>query len=147
LSESGDRVYILYKGSLSNGEEFDTNLDDPYEIILGRHQVFQPLESALREMSVGEERTLAISAADAYGDYQQDAVQQVDTELVSNGAMMREGEMILWENPRTTQPIPTKVLKVDGRVATLDFNHPLAGKNLTYWIKVVEIIPDKLSTP
>jgi peptidylprolyl isomerase len=142
MNNPGDHVRFLYRGSLANGEEFDLCLEEPHEIVLGRHQIFWPLEQALMEMSLGEERTIEVPTEDAYGVYQEEAIQKVDLSLIPNGQNMLEGELILWENPRTAQPIPAKVLKIDDPVVTLDFNHPLVDQNLVYWVKLVGISSD-----
>lgn len=132
-------VSFLYKGSLPDGTIFDDCQGEPHRIYIGRHQVMSILEDALDEMSVGEERTLSIAAKDAYGEYNEEAVQQVPTFKIPNGANMPVGEIIAWKTPRSAEPIPAKVLKIENQVASLDFNHPLAGKEIVYWVKVVGI--------
>ena len=132
-------VRFLYKGSFPDGTVFDDGSDGPHEIRIGRHQVMQVLEDALDEMSVEEERILKIAAEDAYGEYDPSAVQRVPTFKIPNGANMPAGETIAWQTPRNLDPIPVKVLDIDDYVATLDFNHPLAGKDIVYWVKVIDI--------
>jgi FKBP-type peptidyl-prolyl cis-trans isomerase 2 len=130
-------ISFLYKGSLSDGTVFDDSGDEPHEIITGRAHVMPVLEKALLEMEVGEERTLGIAAKDAYGEYDEEGVQKVPLYKIPNGGNMPEGEMILWTSPRNNKPIPVKVARIVNQVAYLDFNHPLAGKDITYWVKVV----------
>lgn len=132
-------VSFLYKGSLPDGTVFDDCKGEPHRIHIGRHQVMSALEDALDEMSIDEERVLEIAAKDAYGEYNEDAVQQVPTFKIPNGANMPVGEIIAWKTPRSADPIPAKVLKIENQVASLDFNHPLAGKDIVYWVKVVDI--------
>lgn len=132
-------VSFLYKGSLLDGTIFDDCKGEPHRIYIGRHQVMSALEDALDEMSLNEERILEIAAKDAYGEYNEDAVQQVPTFKIPNGANMPVGEIIAWKTPRSADPIPAKVLKIENQVASLDFNHPLAGKDIVYWVKVVGI--------
>jgi peptidylprolyl isomerase len=131
-------ISFLYRGSLSDGTVFDDAGDEPYEITTGRAHVMPVLEKALLEMDVGEERLLEIAAKDAYGEYDEDAVQKVPTYKIPNGENMPEGGMILWTSPRSTKPIPAKVTKIVNQIAYLDFNHPLAGKDLVYWVKVTD---------
>ena len=135
-SHTGTRVRFLYRGRLSDGTVFDDGKDQPHEIILGRHQVMKPLEDALATMQPGEERTVAIAAADAYGPYRQDALQSFPTYAVPHGADLPVGETIGWTSPRNRTPIPAKVVSIEDQVVTLDFNHPLAGKDLVYWVKL-----------
>jgi FKBP-type peptidyl-prolyl cis-trans isomerase 2 len=130
-------IKFLYRGSLlPDGTVFDDSGDKPHEIIVGRAQVMPVMEEALSEMTVGEEKSLFIAAQDAYGEYREEAVQRVPTFKIPNGANLPVGATILWSAPRSPRPIPAKVRSVVNQVAELDFNHPLAGKDLMYWLKV-----------
>jgi peptidylprolyl isomerase len=97
------------------------------------------LEDALDEMQPGEERTLEIAAADAYGEYDQNAVQHIPTNRIPDGDTIPAGQLIMWKSPNRPQPVPAKVLSVENMIATLDFNHPLAGKDIIYWLKLVSV--------
>jgi FKBP-type peptidyl-prolyl cis-trans isomerase 2 len=129
-------IGFLYRGSLPDGTVFDDSDGEPHVITVGRAHVMPLLEKALLEMDVGEERTVDIAAKDAYGAYDEEGVQKVPTYKIPNGENMPEGEMILWTSPRNNRPIPVKVTKIVNQVAYLDFNHPLAGKDISYWVKV-----------
>lgn len=139
MPEKGQKVRFLYKGSFPDGEVFDDSGDVPHEVILGRRQVMRKLEDTLAEMEVGEERTIELSPAEAYGEYNEDAVQHFPTYKVPNGENLPVGEYIGWTSPRNAEPIPAKVVSVENQVATLDFNHPLAGKDIVYWVKLVGV--------
>lgn len=132
-------VFFQYKGYLPDGTVFDDSKGEAHHVIIGRHQVMRMLENTLDDMSVGEERTIEIPAEEAYGEYDESAVQKVPTFKIPNGANMPVGEIIAWTAPRSPKPIPAKVLSIENQVATLDFNHPLAGKDIIYWVKVTAI--------
>jgi FKBP-type peptidyl-prolyl cis-trans isomerase 2 len=131
-------ISFLYRGSLEDGTVFDDSEGMPYKIMVGRSQVMPALEEVLIEMEVNEERTLNIAAANAYGEYLDEAVQRVPTYRIPNGKNMPEGETIMWTSPRSPAPIPVKVRSIVNQIAELDFNHPLAGKDIIYWIKVID---------
>ena len=140
MAQPGQIIRFLYKGSLAeNGEAFDDCNGTPHEIILGRRQVMKALEDALATMEPGEERIVNLSAEDAYGEYDESAVQRFPSYKVPNGENIPVGEYIGWTSPRNIEPIPAKVLSVENQIVTLDFNHPLAGKDIVYWVKVVEV--------
>ena len=139
MATKGQKVTFAYRGSFPDGEVFDEHTDTPLQIILGRGQVMKALEDVLMEMEIGEERTVELAAKDAYGEYDEDAVQHVPTYKIPNGANMPVGQYIGWTSPRNIEPIPVKVVEIVNQVATLDFNHPLAGKDIVYWVKVLEI--------
>ena len=132
-------VSFLYKGSLPDGTVFDDCNGEPHEIFIGRHQVMRAMENTLAEMELDEERTIEIAAKDAYGEYDESAIQHVPTFKIPNGANMPVGQIVAWKTPRSAEPIPAKVVEIENQVATLDFNHPLAGKDIVYWLKVVGI--------
>ena len=88
-------------------------------------------------MAIGEERQLEIAAADAYGPYDETAVQRVPTYMIPGGEELPVGEMIAWTSPRNAKAMPVRVRSVVNQVAELDFNHPLAGKDISYWVKLV----------
>lgn len=140
MAQPGQIIRFLYKGSLAeNGEVFDDCNGIPHEIILGRRQVMKALEDVLATMEPGEERIVNLSAEDAYGEYDESAVQRFPSYKVPNGENIPVGEYIGWTSPRNIEPIPAKVLSVENQIVTLDFNHPLAGKDIVYWVKVVEV--------
>jgi FKBP-type peptidyl-prolyl cis-trans isomerase 2 len=129
---------FLFRGTLPDGTVFDDSGDEPYVIVAGRAGVMPRLEKALLEMTPGEERTLHLAAEDAYGAYDEGAVERVPTYRIPNGNEIPAGEIILWTSPRNNKPIPVTVSKIENQIAYLDFNHPLAGKELDYWVKLLE---------
>lgn len=134
----GKTVRFLYKGSFPDGTVFDDGTAEPHEITLGRRQVMEAIESALSTMKVGEEAVIELSAEAAYGPYDEDAVQRFPAYMVPNGNNLPVGKTIGWTSPRNSQPIPAKVSSIENGIVTLDFNHPLAGKDIVYWVKLVE---------
>lgn len=136
------RARINYKGSLADGTVFDDNeTGEPLEIIIGGHSVMEPLDEALRDMAVGEERIVEIPAAQGYGEYDPDGIQKVQTSAIPRGEDLKAGMMIRWAFPKSAgNAVPARVLAADEWVVELDFNHPLAGKDLVYWIKLVELL-------
>lgn len=139
MAVKGQTITFAYRGSFPNGEVFDEHSDDPLQIVAGRGQVMKSLEEALMDMQPGEERIIELAAEDAYGRYDEDAVQHVPTFKIPNGANMPVGQYIGWTSPRNIEPVPVKVVEIVNQVATLDFNHPLAGKDIVYWVKVIDI--------
>ena len=62
------------------------------------------------------------------------------TYRIPNGENLPVGQMIAWKTPRSAEPVPATVVSVENQVATLDFNHPLAGKDLVYWVKLIDVV-------
>lgn len=141
MPSKGQRARFLYRGSFPDGKVFDDCEGTPHEVILGRHQVMRALEEALLDMEPGDERTIELAPAEAYGERDEAALQRVPTYRIPNGANLPVGHLIGWTTPRSAEPIPATVVSIENQVATLDFNHPLAGRDLVYWIKLVDVEP------
>lgn len=133
------RATFLYEGRLEeNNDLFDSSNGSPLTISFGRGQVMPLIEDALQTMEIGETREIFIPAKDGYGERKQKAIQRVLVKDVPNGDKLPVNEYIAWKNPVTEHPIPVKVLSVRNGIAVFDMNHPLAGKNLIYKIKLLE---------
>lgn len=137
MGKPNRKALIVFKGSLADGTVFDECLDEPYEVRIGSGQVMKPIDCALAEMNPGEERTIEVKARDAYGEYRQEAVQMTPSNGVPNGEEIPVGQMVMWRYSPAAPPVPAKVLSCEQGMIELDFNHPLAGKDLTYWIKLL----------
>ena len=130
---------IYFEGRLGSGEVVDTNFDDPQPLVFraGKGDVFPALESAVAQLPVGEEREFFFTAKQAFGQRDERAVQRSFRSMIVNGDAMEEGQRILMKNPNTVDPVPGLVTKVMDDFVEVDFNHPLAGHDLTYRIKLV----------
>ncbi|MDR1358534.1 MAG: FKBP-type peptidyl-prolyl cis-trans isomerase [Coriobacteriales bacterium] len=134
-------ISFLYRGSLPDGTVFDDSEGEPHEIVTGRSQVMPVLEQNLLQMEPGEERTVELAAEDAYGAYNEKNVERVPVYMIPHGEDLKEGAMIHWTSPRNSKPLVVQIRSIVDQVAELDFNHPLAGKDLSYWVKLVHRAP------
>jgi peptidylprolyl isomerase len=136
----GDRVKVHYTGFLEDGSIFDSSLDgEPFELTLGEGAVIKGFEDAIVGMNEGESKTVSIPPEDAYGPYREDLVIVLDRAEVSLGF-----EPIV-NMPLKLQSPDGKVFNVFVKSVTpdtieLDANHPLAGKELIFEIKLIEIV-------
>jgi FKBP-type peptidyl-prolyl cis-trans isomerase 2 len=133
---------IYYVESLSDGTVVDElRSGEPLTVKLGMHMVPQGLEETLFEMSLDEERHVIVSPEKGFGVYDEDLVMLYPLFTLPNSDKLPIGEMIEITSTQATQPAYAKVLKIENEVAHIDFNHPLAGKELHYWVKVVDEKP------
>ena len=112
MPSKGQRVLFLYRGRSPDGRTFDDCKGVPHEIVLGRRQVMKALEETLSAMEPGEERILELSPAEAYGAYDESALQRVPTYRIPNGENLPVGQMIAWKTPRSAEPVPATVVRV-----------------------------------
>ncbi len=138
-AEPGNTVKVHYTGTLADGSRFDTSRgSDPLEVTLGSGSVIAGFEQALIGMAVGESKTVTIAAAEAYGDRDAERVHQVEREKMPDDIDLRVG-VILEAVGEDGTPLPVQVAELSDTTVTLDFNHPLAGQDLTFELELMEI--------
>ena len=138
-AESGNTVKVHYTGTLADGTRFDSSRgSDPLEVTLGSGSVIAGFEQALMGMSVGESKTVTIGAAEAYGEHHADRVHEVEREKMPDDIDLQVG-VILEAVGAGGVPLPVQIAGLSDTMVTLDFNHPLAGQDLTFELELIEI--------
>lgn len=136
----GDTVRVHYTGSLDDGTVFDTSSGrEPLEFTIGSGQVIPGFDSAVSGMSPGDSETVKIPAEEAYGPHQEEMMLEVDRAQVPAELNPQVGERLEIKQ-QNGQSVPVTVTKVTETLITLDGNHPLAGKALTFEIELVDVV-------
>ena len=139
-AKNGDKVKIHYTGMLEDGTVFDTSRNrEALKVTLGSGTVIRGLEDALMGMSVGETKELEIAPADAFGLRKEELVIQVDKGRFPTNIDPQEG-MTLKLTGNGEEELPAVITEVSEDSVTIDANHPLAGKDLTFYIELVDIV-------
>jgi FKBP-type peptidyl-prolyl cis-trans isomerase 2 len=137
--KKGDKVKADYTGTLDDGTVFDTSVGkQPLEFEAGAGKLIKGFDNAVMGMEVGEEKDVKIESKDAYGEPNPELTQKVPKEHLPKEPEPKEGMMVLMKSP-DGQQFPARIAKVEDKEVTLDLNHPLAGKNLNFKIKIIEI--------
>lgn len=137
--KTGDTVRIHYTGTLSDGSTFDSSAGrDPLEFVVGSGQIIPGLDKAMPGMSVGDKKTVEVPADEAYGQPNPDAMQSVPRQDIPDHIPLELGTQLQVQTPQG-QTLPVTVTEVTDEAVTLDANHPLAGKDLTFDVELVEI--------
>lgn len=133
----GDTVKVNYTGKLDDGTIFDTSEGrDPLQFTIGDGHMIPGFEQGVLGMTVGETKTITLTPDQAYGEHTDDRIIRVGKSAFPPDMQLTEGMQL-----QSPTGMPVKVLKVDADSVTIDANHPLAGKTLTFDITLVEIIP------
>ncbi|ENN95785.1 peptidylprolyl isomerase FKBP-type [Methanocaldococcus villosus KIN24-T80] len=148
MIKKGDIVKIDYVLEV-DGKVLDTSIEDvareygiyfegkeyePLEFIVGNNEVITGLEEAVLGMNVGEEKLVKIPPEKAYGFRDESLIQKVPKDLFKDADFEPEKGLLILANG-----IPAKIVDVDDEYVTLDFNHELAGKELTLKIIVKDV--------
>jgi len=137
--KEGSKVKVEYTGTLDDGTVFDTSEGkEPLEFEVGAKMVIPGFENGVIGMKEGEEKEIKIDAKDAYGERNEQMVQPIPKDKINVGKEVKEGMVLAIQAP-TGQKVPVKVVKVDDTNVHLDMNHPLAGKNLTFKVKMISV--------
>lgn len=138
-AKQGDTVHVHYRGTLDDGTEFDSSIgSDPIIFTLGAGHVIPGFEEAIEGMAAGDKKTQRIEAQNAYGDRRDELVFTVGREQMPDGAEVEVGDMLRVGFPDGSNAA-VQVAALDGETVTLDANHPLAGKDLTFELELVTI--------
>jgi len=127
---------IEYTVKNSKGEVVDSNKGQaPLEFIAGKGQIIPGLEKEIEGMEVGEEKVVTVKAEDAYGERNEEWVETLPKEQFE-GIELQKGMTLYGQSP-DGQTIAVTVKDFDDKTVTIDYNHPLAGEDLTFDVKVV----------
>jgi len=139
-AKTGDTVRITYTGTLNDGTQFDSNKGgDPLQFTLGSGEVIAGFDAGVTGMAVGESKTGSIPSDQAYGAHDPAKIQKIPRDRVPSEIDLQLG-MQLGARTADGQQIAFTVVEIADADITVDANHPLAGRDLTFEIELVEIV-------
>jgi peptidylprolyl isomerase len=139
-AKHGDTVKVHYTGKLEDGMVFDSSLErEPVEFTIGERHLIAGFENAVVGMEAGESKTIEILSEQAYGPYREDRVVVIERDEFPKHIVPRAGQRLQIRQPNGPT-FDVMVTAVSELSVTLDANHPLAGRDLTFEIQLVEII-------
>jgi peptidylprolyl isomerase len=138
-AKKGDTAYVHYTGRLESGEVFDSSEGgEPLQFQVGSGQVIQGFDEGVNGMSVGDEKTIEIEPADAYGQRVDALIQSVPRQGINLDREPEVGMRLGLQLPDGNE-IPVTITEVTQDSITLDANHPLAGQKLIFDLKLVDV--------
>jgi|TARA_B100001094_G_scaffold64774_1_gene60813 FKBP-type peptidyl-prolyl cis-trans isomerase SlyD len=139
--ESNTVVDVHYHGYFHGTDEvFDSSLErEPLTFLVGHGQMIPGFEAEILGAVVGEKRTFTLEPDRAYGPRQEEAVMQRSKAEFPENVDLEVG--MRFQAEVGGMPTPVEITGIEGDVVTVDFNHPMAGKTLTFDIEVMSIRP------
>lgn len=138
-AKHGDSVKVEYTGKLKDGSVFDSSVNrEPLEFTIGGGQIIPDFEQAVVGMNTGDSKTIEIPADRAYGPHHEDMVIAVDKAQFPEDISPAIGDQLQISQPDGRAAVVT-VTEITDDSVTLDANHPLAGEDLTFDIRLVEV--------
>ncbi|MDD4353118.1 MAG: peptidylprolyl isomerase [Candidatus Nanoarchaeia archaeon] len=135
--ENGDQVSLEYTGTLSDGTVFDSNVgQNALEFTAGAGQMIAGFDTAVIGMSIGQEKTFTLPPEQAYGNKRDELIQNI------NKSELKEAigtEPVVGMPLSASNGMSGMITLISNEVVSIDFNHELAGKSLTFTIKILDI--------
>lgn len=134
-----DTVRVHYTGKLENGQIFDSSLQrEPLEFTMGQGQLIPGFEQGVLDMKVNEKKTIQIPHSEAYGEVKEELFHEVEKDKLPKELKLEVGMGLISKAPDGSErQLVLHEIKEDTIV--VDANHPLAGKDLTFEVELVEI--------
>jgi FKBP-type peptidyl-prolyl cis-trans isomerase 2 len=137
-AKPGDKVKIEFVGKTADGQVFSPRDDGPVEFTVGQNEVIEGIDQGVVDMEVGETRTIELGPEQAFGNYSERLVTELDRGSIPPEQKVEEGQHL--ELHRADgQTLPAIVLSVTDEAVMIDANHPLAGRDLVFEVKLLEI--------
>lgn len=138
----GSTVTLTYVGTTDDGEEFGhATKEKPMKFQTGMDMAIDGFEEEILQMNeVGEKRTFTVDQYKAYGEYLDEFIQRIPMEQVPRGHV-KPGQRVWMSSSENGVPMPVTCTAIENGIAIFDMNHPLAGKDLTFEVEILEIEP------
>ena len=137
--KNGDAVQVHYTGKFDDGAVFDSSEGrDPLKFTVGAGQVIPGFDKAVEGMEQGQSKIFTIPCDQAYGESNPSLILKVGKDSMPQDAEVKEG-MVLQSKQEDGRMIQFVVAEVGEAEVTLDANHPMAGKDLTFEIELVDL--------
>ena len=141
-------VKVQYKGTLADGTIFDSTEDkEPLTFLVGASQVIPEFEKQVTALQPGQSKTFKVKAKEAYGEPDPEKVITLPRDGKFKDIELKEGSVIFANNKAPNGQVvqtPMRVVKLDNKNVTLDYNHPLAGKDLNFDVTLVDVKEPKV---
>jgi len=141
-------VTFNYKLKDEHGNLLDsTDNGGPLSFLTGNQQILPGLEDVLSSMIIGSKKNVKLAAADAYGEYDEGAIQKVNRNLFPEEAELEIGKTYFGHSPEG-QHLQFIITEIENDDVTVNFNHPLAGKDLEFDVELLDVrnaTPEEIS--
>ncbi|WP_022835379.1 FKBP-type peptidyl-prolyl cis-trans isomerase [Salisaeta longa] len=137
-AKKGDEVLVHYTGRLEDGNVFDESQDEPLRFTIGEQRVIPGFEEAVTGMEPGDSKTTEIPPKEAYGEHREDMVMELEREQLPDDLEPEVGAQLTLRLEDGRQ-VPVFIAALGEESVTIDANHPLAGRTLTFDLELVDI--------
>lgn len=135
------QVTLHFELTLAEGDIIDSNFSgQPATFVMGDESLLPGFEQRLLGLQPGDEKTEDIPAIEAFGPHLEDNVQSFKRHQFGPDTVLEPGVVVSFADAAGAE-LPGVVSSLDGDYVTVDFNHPLAGKTITFRVRIVDVAP------
>ncbi len=135
----GSRVKIHFRLRLEDGTEALSTLgEEPLECVLGDGTLREGMEMALYGMKAGEEDQVTLTPEQGWGPRDPELVHNLPRNRFPKEMELEPGQIVAFES-RDGEEMAGAIVALDDAQVEVDFNHPLAGRNVIFWVRVLEV--------
>lgn len=140
----GTRVTLHFALRLPDGELIDSNFErDPATFTVGDGNLLQGFEQAIFGLQEGDRKTVVIKPEHGFGQRNPNNVQEIPRGQFDAGLALEEGLVLSFADAQKTE-LPGVVKRFNDDVVTVDFNHPLAGRDIVFEVAILKIEPAQI---
>ncbi len=138
--EEGSQVELHFSVAIEDGVEIDNtrSREEPVSLVIGDGNLLPGFEQALFGLRAGDRRTVHLPAEDAFGPWNPENIQRFDTVKFEQRPVV--SQMIEFED-KAKSSLYGVVRSVNDDMTEIDFNHPLAGKNISFEVEIFKVTP------
>lgn len=137
---TGKRVTLHFSVLLMDGAVVDTTKERaPATFTVGDGNLLPGFEQSLLGLKAGDRRSIVLEAASAFGPHNPDNIQIMRRGLFSRDMQLEPGVVVSFAD-KSKAELPGVIVAVDDNEVTVDFNHPLAGKDLTFQVEIINVV-------
>lgn len=140
--EQGTKVTMSFSLALENGEVIDSNFDtEPATFVLGDGNLLPGFEVPLQGLKAGDQAEFIITPENAFGQRNPENIQQLARDNFGQESIA-VGDVFSFQNG--DGELPGVVVEIGNELVKVDFNHPLAGRNIIFKVDIVEVSPSSI---
>lgn len=138
----GSQVTMHFSLAMFNGTEAISTFDDePATLTIGEGAMVPTLEMAIYGLKAGDEHTFELTHEQAYGPRDEELVREIALSEFPEGLSPEQGQIIAF-TAEDGEEIPGTIREISGTAAMVDFNHPLAGNDVIFRVKILSVNND-----
>ena len=134
----GTKVILYFSIRLDTGELVDSTGDNPAVFMVGDGNLLPGFEQAIFGLTAGTSASLSVTAEQGFGPAREENVQMMKCSDFDDEIKLTEGLIVSFADQQKTE-LPGVVKRVLGDVVEVDFNHPLAGRDIVFEVEIVSV--------